>query len=567
MLLTKQLLAGPIDYLKAQYKSFGHSMESYKSYDFKSCKPYEANKTQDYYVRCIDDTLIKESNFDQLSDDIHAIKSDQIKDNFLTDLKKNVLKDLELSYPKLLDLHICIKMRIRSTKCEQQLKKYIRVIRHEVPKMRILMAQMDKSGFVYPSTGQKRISKKIQHPINATTAKDLSQQEKKFLEKHIHGENGLVDKFTQQVRREGKVKWLKRCLHATNPQKILIKETASCELFSLNVNTHINRKFARQNKVYRTEYNKLISANPILSLLKIRADKDESDEVLIKDLDAALEKLRSEGRAAVTHIKSLEGDDRNELLAYKPAVEKYLSNNSDPHLTCDIAQGLKDDLDFDDLKTELYLGAATIIGSGFCAYSFGLGCAVIVGVEAVGVGLSQNRLNKSQSAFYAGLTDHDTAYGREFDRNLALYLAPLALVGSGIGKTVKATVAARKLAKVEKNLNGVTTKQQGSKLQKESSSPVAEDDLARGRRYDSEQRKEVDDLNTELGADKAFLLSKYAADQVKDLSSADQTFLAGIAKMMEKKLLASHANINDPTLISKMKEELGKLIKECRGRQ
>ena len=156
---------------------------------------------------------------------------------------------------------------------------------------------------------------------------------------------------------------------------------------------------------------------------------------------------------------------------------------------------LRDDLDFSNIKTDIYIGASALIGGGGCAMTLGLGCAIGVGVaaEIASISNSQLQYNDDKKMFHAGLLDVQKVRSSRDDRDLTLYLKPLAIVGEGVGSTVRVTKGiAKRVGKTGKK----SVRTSGGKRKGQ-------------RRLNDELREEISNIEKGLSEHKEIILSKY----------------------------------------------------------
>jgi F0F1-type ATP synthase membrane subunit c/vacuolar-type H+-ATPase subunit K len=414
----------------------------------------------------------------------------------------------------------------------------------QLPQVRALMAQKDTPGTRYSPETFDRIEKTdLSHEINATEIVDLSENEIDFLRRHIQE---LENDFTQAVYR-GEIPFpvddLESCLNTSNPLAIELRRSDNCQYFNSIVGIRVDNMFARQNRAYQDEYNRVISANPMLSLLRV--SHENSDEEILQDIQRAINTLYSEGSELINHIKTLEGDERRELFSFEPAVNNYLETNGVSQHLCDISQDQRDSYDFSNLRTDLYIGAGALVGGGVCAFTAGLGCAlgVAIGAEALAIGVSQNRLNRAQTQFYTGMISSETMQDREFERNLSLYLAPLALVGHG------AVTGARRISE---------------NIGESVSTEIASRTPGSSMRSNFVQRQSLDELNEFLGDNKTIMLTRYFDGEASELSDADQIHFASIAELLEQRARQDSSHVSQLQLEQGVKRQIDEIMNRCR---
>ena len=226
------------------------------------------------------------------------------------------------------------------------------------------------------------------------------------------------------------------------------------------------------------------------------------------------------------------------------AVEKFLKDRGPTQVLCDVSTELKSDRDFDEMKVDLYIGAAAMIGGGVCIFSGGLGCAVGfglgVGLEGVAIGVSNSKFSKAQTEYLAGITDANTIGEREFERDLGMYLAPLALVG-GPGRLV-IDEATQTLKSTGRRINPLLKKEKEftkKEISSDRRNGLAREGGYKSRRSDLEYREQFQGVIDEAGGkdeiSKTF--KKYYPNNRRNLEHKDQIYLAALAKKIEDSLL------------------------------
>jgi hypothetical protein len=289
----------------------------------------------------------------------------------------------------------------------------------------------------------------------------------------------------------------------------------------------------------------------MLTLLSVTGQ--ESDEDILTDVSKTLEKLLFNAATAMKHAVSLNGDDRIELMAYKNAVNQMLSSKEPSRIQCDLAHKLGSDREFDETMTDVYIGVGAVIGGGLCAFTnvafFGCSVGVGLGTEAVALYVAQERHEKSQSAFFSGLGDADLTLENEFSRNLSLYLLPLSVASEGVVRAVK----------LAKNVPPASVTPPAT-----TAAPTSAIETT-SKRYDIRTRREVDELDAELGTNRRILLIKYNPGNKHKLSRTDLTYFSGIADILEKRMAKMYPNLSSDALAKRVQLKLGEIIRRCKA--
>jgi hypothetical protein len=567
-----------LDFLKGHIKSYDYEIETSENYEFQACQEFNSDDDFEYYLTCVEGELVKEQEFSLLLKDVKAIETKVIEDIFLKDLKADVLGELKRNKKNVLIQKKCIGALVNKNsfalsnvdtiECQKIQKAVLQSIQFDLPKLRVLMGQKDTPGHIYSSKKPERFQRQdLIHEVNDRKVPDLTKSEADSLEKHtgvleeafvqdiltLNQNPSLVLKKSNQVGKIDKllpcfgdiqserckasyekselIDGIEVCIDKSFPHKLTVKKSGQCQKFNTMLSFKVNNRFDKQNQIYQKEYNKKLSDNPLLSIVPLTGEENVDD--IFKGVYSVLDELETNANKAISQISKLKGDDRKDLLGFNVAVEKFLKDRGPSQYMCDIGTELKSDRDFSELKTDLFIGGAALIGGGICAFSYGLGCAagVAVGLEIGAVGISQHRLNNAKMAFNAGLTDAQITLDRESERNLSMYLAPLALVGEP-GKLII------------KNASKVGTKFVGRKTaMKQDSSPVDKEFLPPGdsRRYNFEKRKTLDDIQKSIGGERSKnrLFNRYYPDNEFKLDNADKIYIAAIAKDLEKSIRSS----------------------------
>lgn len=535
------------DKAKGYYNNWVYGVESAGEYDFKACQKYAGGEEEEseYFAMCREGKLVDEPEMEKLASASNAIAVETLKSDFLDRLQSEVLRDVKKNYRELSALRQCLEKDLDSERCRKQKHGLLAGIRRDLPKLRALAAQKDMPGKIYSPTKPKRYDSSIEHSVSKVRPKELSAREESFMAKHTEE---LEENFRAKIIEEqGDEHNLAGCL-----------EFRSCPSKEPIIDSHTTKMFERQNKKYAQAYNELASANPMLTLLKVRGD--ESEEEIFKDVERSLEFLSEKTQNAIADIENMEGDDRIDLMALGKGVEERLQK-LDSRVYCDVAQDLKNEMEFDELKTDLLVGAGALLGGGVCAFTGGAGCvlavaATAVGSEAVNLGLAQQRLGKSQNYFYSGQGDAQKVEQRKSEKALSMYLAPLALVGSGVGNGLK--TVGRKIGSESAETASAAA---SASLPKTASRAV--ESAGRSRRLDDTQRRLIDDIEKELGGEKDRILAAVNPGNKFNLSKGDQTYLAGVVSLLKKKVKKENPDLSAKEIDELVENRARRLVNKC----
>jgi len=464
---------------------------------FKSCQKFQSN-TDEYFTQCNEHhELIQNQEIDNLSKESKAISTELLKDHFLDDLKSEVSIEINKKKEESHRLISCLTQNI----CEDSKNAIISGLRKNLPRMRSLMGQMNMPGKIYSPTRPLRFQENIKHDLGVKVP-PLSQKEKDFLKDYTWN---LEDDFTELVKRE-------------KPQ---FKDSP------MILDSYVTKKFEKQNKRYHQKYQELVSSNPLLTLVNLRGD--ESDDEILTQAILGLEKVNENLMELESEISHLDADEKAQLIRFRGTTDNYLGE-LDSEIYCDVANSVHSSEESSEMKRDLLLSGAMIVGGGACSFTFGLGCVLGVAVagEVYAISVSQQQKDFENQLFLASESNVELVQERNFSRDLTLYLAPVSLLGEGAAKAFKI---------------GYKT------LIKES------DQLLTLRRIDLDQRKILNDLDDELGSSKSKLINRFNPLNKYNLEPADQIYLAGIVKELQKQK-------KTPKEIS---QYLDDLVKECKG--
>jgi hypothetical protein len=601
-----------LDFFKGHIKSYNYEFETSENYEFESCQEFNSDNDFEYYLTCVDGELVKEKEFNLLLNDVKAIETKVVEEAFLEDLKFDILSELKRNKLNVKKQKKCIGVLLKKYQVELSREEasecigiqaaILNSIQTDLPQIRILMAQKDTPGHLYSSTKPERLQRKnLVHDVNKRGAPDLTKNEIKFIKANTDllerafiqdilstnsNTNAVLERSNdistmdtllpcfgdiESIRCKAShekseiIPGLDKCMNLDNRNKLEIKTDRVCKKFHTMLSYKVNNRFDKQNNIYKKEYNKKISGNPLLTIVPLTGE--ETPEEIFEGVYSVLDQLEIDAYKGISQITKLTGDDRKELMGFNVAVEKFLKERGPSQIMCDVGNELKGDRDFSEMRTDLFIGGAALIGGGVCALSYGLGCAVgvAVGLEAGAIGISQARFNNAKIAFNAGLTDAQMILDRESERNLSMYLAPLALVGEP-GKVIikNASKAGRKFFGKNGALKQDIT--------------VDNEILPAGnsRRYDFEKRKTLDDIEKSIGGNNRSqkIFNRYYPNNKYKIDNGDKIYIAAIAKDLEKDIrttllgngLKPESKLFKSKLRKDVQEVLDSIASKCNGK-
>ncbi len=428
-LVSQHLLAGPLDY----FRSYPYRRSTFENYSFNSCQKFNSEERESYYVHCRDQTFSRVSDFEKLTSDLNALGSNELQETFLEEMKDAALVSLDSSLEKLKKLKACISSSSDSPECNQLRFGLELSLKEDLPKVRTLMSMMNMPGHIYSATRPERFQKsKLRHEISGLNIADLTSEEMTFIRDHT---NQLEEKFRQEVLRGGEIPEIGDCT-VRDGDGFFLRQSDECKRFGPMVAYRVNNLFDKQNRIYKYEYHQLLAVNPMISLITKAPDENRMEDIV-----SALRKIEIDSEKTLRRIRSLEGKKRIELLAFEDFVDDFLLRSGPSQIHCDLAQELNAGREFGELKQDLLLGGMGLLGAGACAFTWGLGCltggVIAMGAEAGLLSVAQLRLSRAESAFFAGVINPESVRERKTNRNLAIILAPLTVVGPEAGIAVR----------------------------------------------------------------------------------------------------------------------------------
>ena len=486
----------PFSAIGNYFKKRKYKMTSSEN-NFAACSQFQKEDEEDYFATCNNQNqLIQNTNLRELYDDTNAIEKEVLRKDFLNRLQNKVVQTIDNKIGEVTNLQMCLEQN----SCPKLRAGIIKGLRINLPKMRILMAQKNMPGKIYSPTRPIRFDREIDHDVLGADIPKVTDREAEFLHKYTWD---LEDDFTDLVK-------LEHPEFANQPAII---------------DSYVSKKFEEQNKKYQTEYESLISSNPLLSL--VNAHGQEDDEYLISE---ALKGLAHVQKSLIDlKEKKLEDDDQERLILFQVASNNLL-NELDSAVYCDVASGVRDDQDFSELKEDLILAGAILAGGGACAYTFGLGCVVGVVVAGEGYAIlsSVERQSLENDLFLIGESSVSELEGRNFERDLTMYLAPISILGEGAGLLVK-----RSFRTIGRLI----------------------DSPSEFKRFDFEQRQALEELEESLGLKKQRYNNYYNPGNELNLSTGDQIYFAGIIEELNKRGMKD----------ADIKKYIRELMEECDG--
>ncbi|GEM_PF-6134969 len=424
-----------------------YQVESFDQYDFNLCQKHSSDKENYYIFKCVEDTVYT-SPISNLENSQYRISKKVYSDHFLKDLKDYTLKSLQKNEESILSLVECIDSDTDDcvTK-KEELKEYVK---SKLPSYRKTLALSNIE--ILKARGLKfyEVPHEIEHSSLSYEIPNLSKEEHKKA-KDIKKEivYGLEQDTLSQIDH--------KCITYDYEYKENI-----CPLYIKNkIGNQVSKGINRVKEQYEKEYNKRNDADSLIGRLNLRGD--ESDSAILSELKKQLSLSVEANREAYRKISKLDSDSELiDLVKNKVAVQGYLKTQGVSKASCDFAQSLYQDVKSDQLMSSLYLGGAAIVGGGICLGTFGVGCAIGVGLvaEATDLYMQQSNLESSRLSYSAGIGTVGDIESAESDRNLALAFVAVGSVGQLANPVLK--IAKKSYSSVRKTLDKIPSKNQPS---------------------------------------------------------------------------------------------------------
>lgn len=423
---------------KYQKQKTKYQIESHGQYDFEACNEFEKEDADpNYFIRCDESELVSSSNIDELINTSDAIEKNLYSRALLSELKSHTTQQLQGNISQLEKIKACT--NLSDVNCRAIRDGILKVVRQELPKLRATMAMMNPIQN-YRGMRPKLYNSSLKHEVPTTKVPILSSSERQKIKEEAQAIKYHFEQewFAKNSYRERK----NNCIEQISPNSYQFKqgETAgySCKSFQENkLKKYVKDKFKGYREKLKNNYYSQISKNPILSHLSLTGDEDE--EVIFDNINEVVTKLLNQSKESLEKIEKLSSSELSSLIRKDNIVNSYLQKKNPTKIMCDVVQEVKDDEDFNELKEDLFLAGGALIGGGICAFTAGIGCIIGVGVasEAIGIKMAQDRYEEAALSFNSGLSSARNYEQRKFERDFTLLLAPVAVIGEGIGQGVK----------------------------------------------------------------------------------------------------------------------------------
>lgn len=437
------------------------AIESSTKYDFNACHQHEnPDREYDYFISCINGEIVEDKDFSGLIESTAQIETHIYKENILSDLKESTLAQLNQTKNQLTNIETCItqyeKKNVNES-CQELLTSMLSTVREDLPALRKSMAIMKDPVRASFSTSNSIIPKKYslypRHKIGNTQVPKLTENEIKSLDQDMQVINFNLDQawFQSQIRSN-------KCIEKVSPTVLgFMRENNKihkCAHYQAPLLARQKKKGLEEvRRSHEENYIKLLNKNPLLAQLSLTGE--ESDSLILKDIKKSILFSREGISKSIDKVKQSEKEDLQFLIANDKIVENYLKSQGPSQALCDVTQSLKDENDLDEFKTDMLLAGSALIGGGVCALTAGVGCLIgaAITTEAIGLTVAQNRFENASDAFESGLRSASAVDDRQKERNMALLLAPLSVVGEGIGQGVKLGSKALKYSPTGKSVD------------------------------------------------------------------------------------------------------------------
>lgn len=414
---TKEVSAlyGRFESARAYSDKKNYKVEANEEYRFKGCEEYSTDKEDYYLFSCNED--IFEGPVNSLEKSQYRITKKLYEDNFLSDLKEYTLSSLKKNEDSLIETVKCLDSD--SDECKKKNEFILKYLRENIPKYRKVIALSEIKHIGGRGFSSYHIDKDIEHdsldydlpPLSKNEFEELNEIKSDIL--YNINQDNLSNLNNSCVSYDYEYK-AQRC-----PRRI-----------SLKIRREKSKSVSRVKEQYKKEYNRMSNSDPLLARLSLRGDEDDSE--IINELKKQLKESIKANKKSYQKISKLnDDDDLIDLIKNKSAVDGYISQVGNSKAVCDISQGLYEEVETGKLLTSLYIGGAAIVGGGLCLGTFGLGCALSVGIaaEAVDLYMQQNELNQSRESFSAGIGSLDAIDSARSDRDMAIAFVAVGSTG------------------------------------------------------------------------------------------------------------------------------------------
>ena len=436
-------------------------IESHQEYEIAACQDIESNNQNDeYYIGCENGRINYFEDFSVLSKSASAIERNIYEDNLLSELREFTIRELRKNKAYFDKIKECLISN--NPNCNEIKESILNTVRTESPKLRATMSMM-----VPPPNFQRMkpilYSTSIKHKFQNKELKPLTKDERVKIEEEA---KAIKYHFKQAWFEDnfGKNKCIEK-LSPTSFRFLPSKGRYSCESFHQRTRDKaVALNMANYRKELKKEYNNKLASNPILAHIDLRGT--ESDKEILSEVATVISNLAKQTSLSIDRLSHLKKEDEASLIRNDNILNSFIKDRGVSRVLCDVSQNLKDQEEFNEIKTDLALAGAALIGGGVCAFTAGIGCIIGVGVaaETIGISIAQNRYEEAALAFNSGLTTAQIYEDRKFERDFTLLLAPLSVTGEFIGSGVKFTSKAIRYSpsgtSVDYDLKGIRKRDQ-----------------------------------------------------------------------------------------------------------
>ena len=397
--------------------SFNRSyrLEVEDSVSFKSCEDIINDKS--IFISCEQGELVPLKEAVKLSDQSKLISLQLYKDIQLNEFKGFVLSHLKQKEKELSVAKSCFE---KDSSCHSLILKMKKGIKNEMPKLREYMAFKDRALPLSSMSLEKTTPyrKKPQHDLGVLINRNIpyvSQSEDAKFRKIYK------DKITE-IKKDISIGLLSKgaCFD---------KEKVECQ-------SDISKRAIQASNIFNTnvrpEYEKkyldLVTKNPLLLYLKITGE--ESDDVLISELNRAFLKIHSALSKSISRIEQMNGDDLLSLMNYESLVETYLKNHPQRELNCLGFKRFKQENKNDKLIEDIAIGVAVFGAGVICGSTAGTVCAIgsFFGAEALGLMYLEDQYDQKMTELNAGLVNATEVQEILDEEKMNILLAPTSIL-------------------------------------------------------------------------------------------------------------------------------------------
>jgi hypothetical protein len=558
---------------------YNYSIESKKTYQYPACQIYNKDEINVYVAKCEDGNLAIQHDFPYFKN-LEAIEKEVLLKDLFLKLQSHVTDSLGESLNVFTNIKKCIKSNIQSSSCEDYKSTLLKKVRNELPRLRVLAAQMNLKGHEYSPEKISRYRKNIHHPQSNITAKPLSENENRFLNNHTQAVEAVLEQKVLQSsldivgtdKIDYPIRNLAPCMSFNEDNILALKEGSLCEHFDVIVQNRVDLEFTKDNANYENEYYNMIEKNILLQYLTVRGD--ESDEEILNNIANAVTPISKQISKEISNVNSLNenasintfnSEHYENIANYQTQIASYLKQQNPPsQIQCDLVETISAERDLTDFREKAIIGLSSLAGVTVCTYASAGLCAASAGVAGeLGMFIAEQReVSDAKSRFLAGAGSKDWLDQKAFERNLTVALLPITL--SGTAGIIKHTNAGGDVfLKVEVSSAQATYQKFMDQLEGSLEASTLGKISSAEKRIDTSQREVIDEIfESDIHNNWKEYLNLHFGDDMQYLSRTEKVYLAGIAEELKKRI-QSTSNLSSKEVDQLLNKQLSQRLLKC----